>query len=230
MQRIVESLADLGVGIDDDQWVDALGADDDVVEVLGVEDVQVLLQLGDHDGQKMAVAVLGEEPAQFRGALLLVLALDDRALVNADTDGDLPRLAGLDDVTNLRAVGDVAGVEADLVDAGLDSLQCPLEMEVYIGHDGDGHTRKDFLEGGRVLAFRDGHADDLGAGGGQFVDFGHAGVDVVGIASGHGLNGDGRIAADGDDSVQLVAHKDLARFSACRHSGSKAGPKFPGRS
>ena len=36
---------------------------------------------------------------------------------------------------DLRAVADVAGVQADLVNAGLDRLQRPLEVEVHVGDD-----------------------------------------------------------------------------------------------
>ncbi len=103
--------------------IDALGADDDVVEILFVEDFQIFLELGDHDGQEMAVLVVGEDAAEFLHALLLVFALDDGAFVDADADGDFSGLAGLDDVLDLGAVVDVAGVEADLVDAGFDGFQ-----------------------------------------------------------------------------------------------------------
>ena len=51
MQGIIEALADFAVGVDHQYGVDALGADDDVVEILLVEDFQIFLELGDHDGQ-----------------------------------------------------------------------------------------------------------------------------------------------------------------------------------
>ena len=89
VQRVVEPLADLAVGVDHEQRVDALGADDDVVEILLVEDVEVFLELGDHDGEEVAVLVVGEDAAEFLQAFLLVLALDDRAFVDADADGEL---------------------------------------------------------------------------------------------------------------------------------------------
>ena len=82
------------------------------------------------------MAVVAEHPAELLGPLLLVLALDDGALVHADADGQALGLAGLDDLPDLAAVLDVAGVEADLVHAGLDGLEGPAEMEVHVGHDG----------------------------------------------------------------------------------------------
>ena len=51
-------------------------------------------------------------------------------------------LAGLDDLVDLLAVLDVAGVEADLVHAGLDRLQGPLEVEVHVGDDRHGDWRR----------------------------------------------------------------------------------------
>ena len=42
---MVETLADLGVGVDNDNGVHALRADDDVVEIPLVEDVEVLSSL-----------------------------------------------------------------------------------------------------------------------------------------------------------------------------------------
>jgi hypothetical protein len=101
VERVVEAFADLGVGVDDERGVHGLGADGDVVEVLLVEDVEVFLELGDHDREQVAVLVPGEDRAEFLHPLLLVLALDDRALVDADADRDalapLRALAGLDD-------------------------------------------------------------------------------------------------------------------------------------
>ena len=92
VQRVIETLADLLVRVDHQQRVDALGADDDVVEILLLEDFQVLLQLGDHDRQEMAVLVVGKDAAQFLHAFLLVFAFDDGAFVDADANGDFRAL------------------------------------------------------------------------------------------------------------------------------------------
>ena len=88
-----------------------------LVEIFGAKNVEVFLELGDHDREEVAVLVVAEDAAEFFEAFLLVLALDDRAFVDADADGDLFRFTRLDDVGDLRAVVDVARVEADLVDA-----------------------------------------------------------------------------------------------------------------
>ena len=81
--------------------------------------------------------VVGEDAAQFLHAFLLVSSFDDGAFVDADADGDLAGFAGLDDVLDLLAVVDVAGVEADLVDAGFDGFEGALKMEMHVGDDGD---------------------------------------------------------------------------------------------
>src|SRR5690606_17011926 len=123
-------------------------------------------------------------------ALLFVLALDDGAFVDADADGEAPGLARLDDVDDLLAVVDVAGVEADLVDARLDGLEGALEVEVDVGDDGDADLGDDLLQGVGVLLLGDGDADDVRARGGELVDLGDTPGDVVGVAAGHGLDGD----------------------------------------
>ena len=161
---MVEAFTDLGVGVDHHRRVHALGADGDVVEVLLVEDVEVFLELGDHDGQHVAVLVVAEEGAQFLRTLLLVAPLDDRALVDAHADGEFRVLARLDDLDHLLAVVDVAGVEPDLVHARLDGLEGTLEVEVHVGHDRHRGLLEDLLEGLGVLLLWHRHADDVGPG------------------------------------------------------------------
>ena len=57
VERVVETLGDLGVGVDHQASVHGLRADRDVVEVAGLEDVEVLLEFGDHDREQVAGAV-----------------------------------------------------------------------------------------------------------------------------------------------------------------------------
>ena len=68
------------------------------------------------------------------------------------------------------------------MDAGFDGFQGPLKMEMHVGDDGHADLRQDFLEGGGILLFRNGHAHDVRAGGGELVNLGHALVDVPGVA------------------------------------------------
>ena len=71
------------------------------------------------------------------------------------------------------------------------------------------HLRQDLLQGGGVLLLRDRDADDVRAGGGELVDLGDALVDFVRVAGGHRLDGDRRVAADGDEAVGGVADVTL---------------------
>ena len=188
------------------------------MEVARVEDVEVFLELRDHEREHVAGLVAGEELAELLGAPHLVLALDDRAFVHADADRDLPLLAGVDHLVDLLAVVDVAGVQADLVHARLDRLERPLEVEVDIGHDRDGDLVEDLLERLRVLPLGDRHADHMGARLGVALDLGDARVDVVRVAGGHGLDGDGGVAADADSADAVVAEGDLTGLAAWGHS------------
>ena len=67
------------------------------MEVARLEDLDVLLELGDHEGEQVARLVPGEVLAELLHALLLVLALDDRALVHADPDRAAIGFGGVDD-------------------------------------------------------------------------------------------------------------------------------------
>ena len=73
-----------------------------VVEVAGVEDVEVLLELRDHDREQVSRAVALEVGPQLLLSLLLVPTLDDRALVHPDPDRDARALAGVDDRSTTR--------------------------------------------------------------------------------------------------------------------------------
>ncbi len=55
MERIIKSCADLAIRIDHQQRIDRFGTDDHIVKILLAENIQVFLELGDHDGQKMPV-------------------------------------------------------------------------------------------------------------------------------------------------------------------------------
>jgi len=223
MKRVVKTLGDLGIGRDDKRRVGALGGDADVVKIVFVEDVEIFLELGDHDGQEVAVAGIGEDAAELFHAFLLVFALDDRAFVDADADGQGFFLACLDDGFDLLAVLDVARVEADLVDAGVDRFEGTLKVEVHVGDDRHGHLRHDLAKRFGVFFLGHGDTDDVRPGGSEPVDFSHTCVDVVGVASGHGLDGDGRgggavgAAADFDDADAVVAERDLTGGSAWGH-------------
>ncbi len=77
------------------------------------------------------------------------------------------------------------------MDACVDGFEGTLEMEVDIGDDGDGGLGEDFFERVGVLLLGDSHPHNVSTGGVELVDLGDALVDVVGVAGGHCVDGDG---------------------------------------
>ncbi len=210
VQRIVEPLGNFRVHVDHHARVHRLGAEAKIVKIALGKDVQVFFKFGDHQRNQMPVAMVAEELPELLHSSLFVLALDDGAFVDADAYGDAGVLARIDDTVDLITVGDVAGVKSDLVYAGFDCLERPLIVEVDVGDDGDDGLAKNLLQGGGVLALRDGDADDIRSRGGEPIDFRYTGVDVVGVAGRHGLDGNRGIAADRDNPGPFVA--DVDRF------------------
>ncbi len=129
-------------------------------------------------------------------AALGVFSFDDAAFVDADADGGLVGFAGGDNLFDLLAIVDVAGVEADFGDAGVDGFEGALVMEMDIGDEGDGALTDDFWEGVGVGFGGYCQADDFAAFLGEVVDLGEAGVDVVGVDVGHALDDDGGAVAN----------------------------------
>ena len=189
VQRVIEALRYLRVRIDDQRRVHALRADHDVVEVLLIEDVEVLLELGDHDRQHVPMLLVAEDRAQFLHALLLVAPLDDRAFVDAHANGQVARLARLDHFDHLLPVVDVAGIQPDLVHPRLNRLERALKVEVDVRYDRYSDLRDDVPQRVSVLLLRHRYSDHIRPGRREFVDFPHASVNIVGITGRHRLHG-----------------------------------------
>ena len=181
------------------------------------EDIEVLLELGDHEREHVAGLVVGEEFAQFLGAAQLVLALDDRAFVDADANRDAAFLAGVDHLVDLVAVADVAGVEANLVHARFDGLEGTLEVEVHIGHDRNRDLLHDLDQRLGVLALRHRHSHYVDARRGVALDFLYARIDVVRVARRHGLYGNWCVAADSNSANAVITNGHLTGFSTGIH-------------
>ena len=77
VQRVVKACGNFRINIDHQCGIHALGADDHVMEIARLKDVDVFLKLGDHECQQVAGLVSREILAQLLHALLLVLALND---------------------------------------------------------------------------------------------------------------------------------------------------------
>ena len=150
----------------------------------------------------------------------LVQVLRQRAGVRADAHRDPRGLRGAHDLRDLVRAADVAGVDPDCRDAGVDRLQGEARVEVDVGDHGDRREADDPAERLGVLVLRDGDADDLAAGGGERGDLGGRGLDVVRLRQRHRLDDDGGAAADLDS-----ADRDVALGS---HLDASVSPPFTG--
>jgi hypothetical protein len=99
---------------------------------------------------------------------------------------------------DLVGPADVAGVDTDRGDAGVDRLESERRVEMDVGDQRDRAQVDELLERVSVLALRDRDAHDLAAGRGEIGDLGHRRVDVVGLRQGHRLHHDRRTAPDCD--------------------------------
>ena len=117
----------------------------------------------------------------------------------------MPGPAGLGHRLHLLLPADVAGVDADGVDALLRAAQSIAVVEMDVRHHGDVDALLDgaYRVGGRLVG--NGHPDDLASGLLQLEDLGHSGLHIVGLGIAHGLNGHRGAAAHGDS-----AHQDLS--------------------
>ncbi len=149
-----------------------------------------------------------------------------------------PSLAARDDELGLVGPADVAGVDANGGDAGLDRLQRERGVEVNVGDDRERAQVDELLERLRVLVLRDGDPDDLAAGRGELADLRHRRVDVVRLRERHRLDGDGCTAADrhvSDANLPLAGHRSQCipaharsrgrRLPRCKRGGSAAAPQ-----
>jgi hypothetical protein len=139
VQRVIEPLADLFVGIDHQHRIDALGADDDVVEILSWKISRYSSSLAIMMARKWP-CLLSEKtpPSSFMRFCLSLRSTMEPSLTPTRMGIFLALQAWMTSLT-WAAIVDVAGVEADLVNAGFDGFQGPLEMEMDIGDDRHRH-------------------------------------------------------------------------------------------
>ena len=105
--------------------------------------------------------------------------------VDADADRDAALLRLRDDRLHLLGVADVAGVEAQAVEAGVDRGQRPAVVEVDVGDQRHRRLAHDLRQRVRGLLVGHGDAHDLAAELRELVDLAHGRGDVrrVGAAS-----------------------------------------------
>ena len=193
MQRVVRPLAEEPIGRHGQRHVGALDGDADIVKIELVQKPYVA-QGALHQG-------LGGDAAVLDPELLL-----QGPAVDTDADGDALFPADVRHRFHLLRPADVAGVDAQGVDAPLRAFQRVLIMKVDVRDQGDGDLLPDFVHSLRGRLVGDGDADDLAARRLQGVDLGHGGRHVVGLRVAHGLDGNRGAAAHGH-----AAHHETLR-------------------
>ena len=192
--------------------VGGLDRDLDVVEVLGLEQRDV--RQGAFD-----------ESLGGRAAVLVEQMRLERPGVDADADGHAAGLGRCGDGADTLGAADVAGIDAQAVDAGLERLEreAPIEMDVRDERHALG-LAADLGEGGGGLGIRNGEAHDVAARGHRLADAIHRGRNVARVGVRHRLDGDGRSAADGhaaelDAAGPLPGRRRRGWNCRCRRSG-----------
>ena len=105
-----------------------------------------------------------DERLRRRVTVLFEQTLFQTAAVDANADGDAALPAGLGHLADIVRLADVAGVDADLVHAGLRRCERKAVVKVDVGHDRDGRGVHDLGQGIRRGLIRHGKADDLAPG------------------------------------------------------------------
>src|SRR5690606_7889043 len=142
---------------------------------LGVEEVEILEDLD--VAERGADEPLGAK-LDLRGVLLRHLVHElfghrgDGAEVDANADGGAALLGLRDDLADILFLTDIARVEAQAVNAGVEGLEGEGVLEVNVGDERDGRVRDDVGQGRGGLAVRDGDTDDLAADVGELLDLG----------------------------------------------------------
>ena len=134
----------------------------------------------------------------FRGraAELLEDVLFDRAGVDADADGEMALLCSLHDRLHAVRAADVAGVQADLVHARLDGGKRQTVVKMDIRHDRNGRACADLAQRLRRRFVRHRASYDVAACLRERTDLCERRFRVARVRVRHGLDGDGRAAAD----------------------------------
>ena len=135
--------------------------------------------------------------------------LGQRARVGADAHRHACPLRRLDDELDLVGAADVAGVDADGGDAGIDRLQSERGVEVDIGDDGQRRKADDLRQRVGVLRLRNRHTHHLAARRRESGNLRRGRLHIVRLRQRHRLHGDGRPAADrdaADGDLPLAGH------------------------
>lgn len=160
-----------------------LDRDLDVPEALVLEDPHLVQGAGDQSLRGGSAVAVQHVQVQGSG-------------VGADANGYLPGGRLPHDRADVRRVADVAGVQPQAVDAGLQGHEPQPVGEVDVGHDRNAGIGYHGGQSTGVALVRHRHLHYVRPLGGQLVHLLKRGADVFGLGDGHRLDGGRRAVAD----------------------------------
>ena len=196
MERAINRLGELVVGGDREEQVAGLHRNLVIAKIVILEDADMIERAFDQR--------LGTRFAIFFEQIFL-----KAAGVDPDADRAAIGLGGVDDLADALGRADVAGIDAQAGGAGVGGLERALVMEMDVGDDRHVAGADDLLERGGTFDVGAGDADDVDPGLLAAADLVDRRLGIRGGGVGHRLDGDRRIAADGN-----VADHDLTRLTA----------------
>ena len=195
MQRIVRLRPEHLIGRHIHRHAGAFHGDADIIEAAVVQQPDVT-HGAVHQRLRRDAAVLGQQ------------VFFQRPAVDADADGDAPLPAGVRHGPHPLLAADIAGIDADLVDAALGAQQRQLVVKMDIRHQRDVDTRLDGWDSPRRLLRGDCHTDDLAPRLLQPEDLLHRGLHILCGGIAHGLDAHRCAAAYGHAAYHdLLTHR-----------------------
>ena len=183
VQRIIAQRREQAVGLHGHGNVARLDADADILKAAVLQELY------------MTESALAE--GSGAQAVFFEQSLFHRAGIHADADGDAPLAAGVRHHTHPLRRADIAGVDADLVEARLHRGQREPVIKMDIRHERQVGAAPDLRQGARGELVGHGETHDLAARGFQPPELRERGGDIVRVRVRHRLHGNGIPAADG---------------------------------
>jgi hypothetical protein len=123
------------------------------------------------------------------------------------SDRDVPRQRFLDDFLDSFTAADISGIDAEPVSAGLEGGESKAVVKVDVRNQRGKNLLLDLLESFSSLFIRHGQPHNVTPGSLKLLDLPDRRIHIPGVRVGHGLNRNGRPAAD-----RHLPDMDLASF------------------